>query len=449
MKFYTDLDLRNNKLKNVVFGYEKPANPKVGHAYFDQEKGKFGLYEGTEEKGYAWSYFATEAEFAAAVEALEAAIALKLDAATFEAYKEANDAAVASKVAQSDYDTKVAALEAKDEELAGAIADLDEATYSKDEVDGIVDGLEEAIAGKVAQDAYDTKVAKLESDIDGLEEADRAIYAAMDQINTNMSGKVDSVIYNEKVAALEAKDGELAAAIDTKVAKTTYEEKMGQIDGALATKVETSVYEGKVQEIENTLAGKADQATTLAGYGITDAYTKAEVDGKLSSAFHYKGTVQNYADLPTEGNVEGDVYNIVNADAAHGINAGDNVAWVWDDESGDTDTGHWDILAGVVDLSSYAKKSEVEELLEEVTGFETNLKVVGLNPDMTGSAAGTVEWTVAHTHGEDVVVALKEVATNEEIMAEVIQNNNSVTIRMNVEPEEVVAAGTYKVVIMG
>ena len=68
---------------------------------------------------------------------------------------------------------------------------------------------------------------------------------------------------------------------------------------------------------------------------------------------------------------------------------------------------------------------------------------------MTGSAAGTVEWTVAHEHGEDVVVALKEVATNEEIVAEVIQNNNSVTIRMNVEPDEVVAAGTFKVVIMG
>lgn len=426
MKFYTDLDLRNNKLKNVVFGYEKPANPKVGQAYFDQEKGKFGLYEGTEEKGYAWSYFATEAELAAAVEALEAAIALKLDATAFNTYKEANDAAVASKVAQSDYDTKVEALDAKDEELAGAITALDEATYSKEEVDGIVDTLEQA----------DTDAAQALAD-----------YKA-EMVNA-LAGKVDVETYNAKVEALDAKDVELAAAIDTKVAKTTYEEKMGQIDGALATKVETSVYEGKVQEIENAIAGKADKATTLAGYGIEDAYTKAEVDGKLSSAFHYKGTVQNFADLPTEGNVEGDVYNIVNADAAHGINAGDNVAWVWDDESGDTDTGHWDVLAGVVDLSSYAKKAEVEELLEEITGFETNLKVVGLNPEMTGSAAGTVEWTVAHTHGEDVVVALKEVATNEEIMAEVIQNNNSVTIRMNVEPEEVVAAGTYKVVIMG
>ena len=31
------------------------------------------------------------------------------------------------------------------------------------------------------------------------------------------------------------------------------------------------------------ISGKADKATTLAGYGITDAYTKNEVDSALSS----------------------------------------------------------------------------------------------------------------------------------------------------------------------
>lgn len=51
-----------------------------------------------------------------------------------------------------------------------------------------------------------------------------------------------------------------------------------------------------------------------------------------------------YADLPTTGNKKGDVWNIVNADAAHGVNAGDNVAW-----NGTT----WDVLAGTMDLSAY------------------------------------------------------------------------------------------------
>lgn len=32
------------------------------------------------------------------------------------------------------------------------------------------------------------------------------------------------------------------------------------------------------------VAGKADKATTLAGYGIGDAYTKSEVDAAIASA---------------------------------------------------------------------------------------------------------------------------------------------------------------------
>lgn len=91
-------------------------------------------------------------------------------------------------------------------------------------------------------------------------------------------------------------------------------------------------------------AGKQSPATSLAGYGIADAYTKDEVDAKMSSALEYKGSKDTYADLPTTGNKRGDVWNIVNADAAHGVNAGDNVAW-----NGTT----WDVLAGTMDLSAY------------------------------------------------------------------------------------------------
>lgn len=63
-----------------------------------------------------------------------------------------------------------------------------------------------------------------------------------------------------------------------------------------------------------------------------------------ASALEYKGSKDTYADLPTTGNKKGDVWNIVNADASHGVNAGDNVAW-----NGTT----WDVLAGTMDLSAY------------------------------------------------------------------------------------------------
>lgn len=87
------------------------------------------------------------------------------------------------------------------------------------------------------------------------------------------------------------------------------------------------------------ISGKADKATTLSGYGITNAYTKAEVDAKLSSVYRYKGTVATYQDLPSTGLTSGDVYN-VEAD-------GNNYAW----------TGTvWDKLGGDIDLSGYQTK---------------------------------------------------------------------------------------------
>ena len=104
---------------------------------------------------------------------------------------------------------------------------------------------------------------------------------------------------------------------------------------------------------KSKLAGKADKATTLAGYGITDAYTKTEVDGKLTSALHYKGSKDTYAELPTSGNEVGDMWNIVTADASHSVKAGDNVAW-----NGTT----WDVMAGYVDLSAYMLKTDIEAI---------------------------------------------------------------------------------------
>lgn len=78
---------------------------------------------------------------------------------------------------------------------------------------------------------------------------------------------------------------------------------------------------------------KADKATTLAGYGITDAYTKTEVDSKLTGGMHYKGSVQTTADLPASGNEVGDFYNV--------IATGEN--WAWDGSA-------WDKTGSIVDL---------------------------------------------------------------------------------------------------
>lgn len=118
-------------------------------------------------------------------------------------------------------------------------------------------------------------------------------------------------------------------------------------NGTAAVGTETSFARGDhVHPSDTTKAGKA---TTLAGYGITDAYTKTEVDAKLTSAVKYKGTKTTYSELPTSGNVTGDMWNITNADASKGVRAGDNVVW---------NGSAWDVQSGAVDLSGCVQTAD-------------------------------------------------------------------------------------------
>ena len=52
-----------------------------------------------------------------------------------------------------------------------------------------------------------------------------------------------------------------------------------EVNGLLDAKADSTT----VSALETEVEGKADKATSLSGYGITDAYTKGEVDSKLSA----------------------------------------------------------------------------------------------------------------------------------------------------------------------
>lgn len=79
-----------------------------------------------------------------------------------------------------------------------------------------------------------------------------------------------------------------------------------------------------------------NKPTTISGYGITDAYTKTQIDGLVAGVLHYKGTKASVANLPTSGNVTGDVWHIT-AD-------GSEYAW---------DGSVWQELGTAIDLSNY------------------------------------------------------------------------------------------------
>ena len=71
--------------------------------------------------------------------------------------------------------------------------------------------------------------------------------------------------------------------------KTDIDNKVTTINNAIDTKAAANnVYtkteiDGKVTTLNNSINGKATKATTLSGYGITNAYTKTETDNLLSA----------------------------------------------------------------------------------------------------------------------------------------------------------------------
>lgn len=135
---------------------------------------------------------------------------------------------------------------------------------------------------------------------------------------------------------------EVGKGLSTNDYTTTEKEKLGGVaEGA------------QVNVIEKVQVNGSDLAVTEKGVNIDlSAYAKS---ADLTTVYKYQGTVATFAELPAdlgEGDI-GKVWNITNADKAHGVNAGDNLAW---------NGTEWDNLAGVVDLSGYVEKVDGKQL---------------------------------------------------------------------------------------
>jgi phage-related tail fiber protein len=133
-------------------------------------------------------------------------------------------------------------------------------------------------------------------------------------------------------------------------------------------------------EVDTKVSEKVDKATTIAGYGITDAYTKTEVYSKseadtaigdavktaVTGLYKVKGSIA-FASLPTSDMASGDVYNITDKftttdafveGAGKEYPAGTNVAYVGDLEK-------WDCLAGTYDFSDFLTSDDLVDITED------------------------------------------------------------------------------------
>ena len=142
--------------------------------------------------------------------------------------------------------------------------------------------------------------------------------------------------------------------------------------------------------------------TELAGVSkkFDNYYTKTDIDGKLGSTFTYKGSVETYADLPTEGNKVGDVWNIKSIGATAStdrygttIKAGDNVVW---GEADGTVAAGWDVLSGV--MSGLATSEELAALQGQVNA---------LNEFAGGNFVASIKGNVKGKEGATLQIAIK------------------------------------------
>ena len=114
-------------------------------------------------------------------------------------------------------------------------------------------------------------------------------------------------------------DGAMTQKAVTDELADKYEKPSGGIPKTdLASDVQTSL--GKADSALQThqdISGKADKATSLAGYGITNAYTKTEVDNAISTAMagtaKYKGTLASEAAFTALTNYKVGDYYVVSA----------------------------------------------------------------------------------------------------------------------------------------
>lgn len=185
-------------------------------------------------------------------------------------------------------------------------------------------------------------------------------------------------------------------------------------DRNAAILVETNRAKAKEEELDNKITDhtNATNAALALKADKSDTYTKSQVDAKLSGAYKVKGS-STFENLPTEGNVVGDVYNITNAfdlDDKH-YDPGTNVVWTeegWDPLSGSFDTTaiEGDIQDVANDLAQEILdrtqadttiNNSVSSLSNRVKVNEDKLTIINGNESTTGSIANAIKQAKSYT----------------------------------------------------
>ena len=382
-EYYADIDMKKNTIKNVKFEIVTalPATPFKGQVV--EFEGVLQTYDGTK-----WVKYADDAQVQTNKDDI-ANLKTTVGGEASGLVKTVNElkAQVGTDAGGNTLGTRVANLEtalgtAADEAAADGSA---YARIAKNAADIATNAAAAADAKKAADDAQKdaTSAKNTAADnstaIKALQETDKTqtsdISALKTAVGTKASGDVAATGLFKDVAANTAAIANVKATADAAAVKA-------DVDNALAGKVDK--VEGKGLSTNDYTAAEKTKLAGIATGAQVNVIESVKVDGTalaitekavnidlsgyakktdISSAYKAMGSVA-FADLPknlTEADT-GKVYNVTDAfsDGTNSYPVGTNVVW----------TGtKWDPLAGLTDLSAYAKTTEV------TTSIETAVKV--------------------------------------------------------------------------
>lgn len=182
--------------------------------------------------------------------------------------------------------------------------------------------------------------------------------------------------------------------------------------GTAQSKVD-ALEKGQVTTNKNDIAtlktGKADKSTTLAGYGIGDAYTKGQTDSAIKSAIansgHLKRTI--VTQLPEASAADEHTIYMIKKSSPDGTNAYDEYMVV--NESGTKKLEK--VGDSKVDLTNYATKTEVQtaksEAINTASGDATTKANKALS-DAKSYADGLAENYATAAQGAKADTALQK-----------------------------------------
>ena len=316
---------------------------------------------------------------------------------------------------------------------AVTVSQLVTPNYVDKAIEGKVSGVEERVdvlEGQMGEEALSTRATTVTGAINELNgvvtkvgtiEGEKTVAELLDEKQDVLANAtvLENITADDLTAigtiADKADTSDVEAALELKADKTAIADLATQtaVTNAIATALQTAkdyadandadtIYvdtelRGLISANATAIEGKAAKATTLAGYGITDAYTKTEVDDKVAEVVAgdmdealeaYAKTETVNAALELKAN-SADVYTKEQADAAIKAYADANDADTVYDDTG---------VRGLISTNATNIATNTEDIADNagaISALQANKMVIGPDGDglwLANKSGDTITW---------------------------------------------------------